>query len=80
MKHETKSECLEGQPLITTILYIVGSIKLIECYSPFRGKMRYDIKLRALHPASWPIILFMFIIGGFNRDTVDIIKSELVLW
>ncbi|UTV31977.1 hypothetical protein [Bacillus altitudinis] len=80
MKHESKSECLEGHPLITTILYLIGSIKLIKDHHPFREKMRYDVKLRALHPAAWPIILFMFIIGGFNRDTVDIIKSELVLW
>lgn len=80
MKHETRREFFKDAPVITKIIYCLGCVKLCKNYYTYGRMNRYGIKIRVVHPLSWPIILIMLIVNGLNHESINDMKSALVLW
>ncbi|HFJ9375084.1 TPA: hypothetical protein ACGW7B_005784 [Bacillus nitratireducens] len=80
MEHITLKEQLKGKSRGVKFACYTGMLKLIpkegrqgDCYT-------YGCRLRLLHPFSWPYLLFILLMHGFNRETFEQLGEESVWW
>ncbi|KTF59875.1 hypothetical protein AR691_14190 [Bacillus amyloliquefaciens] len=78
--HETKKEYAARERLFVKCLRYTGCLKLVENQYSYQDKLRYDCKLRVVHPISWLIIILNLIVYGVNGETIRDIKKDLVFW